>query len=129
MKNFWKGTRLWIFAMIVGFYTTFVLQNLWNWFVAPAFNIGMASYWLVYGINMLLQMLLERNTFTDDDRWKRTLTMQYASVPPEKKEEVDEVLNEENDNVWMKAGTDVFGKIVGNTATLGIGWAVHTFLA
>ena len=129
MTNFWKGARLWIFAMIVGFYTTFVLQNLWNWFVAPALNVGMVSYWQVYGLNMLLQMILERNTFTEEDRWKRALTMQYASVPSDRKEEVDEALNQETDNVWWQAGTEVFTKIIGNTAKLGIGWAVHTFLA
>ena len=26
-------------SLVVGLYTTFVLQNLWNWFAVPAFNV------------------------------------------------------------------------------------------
>jgi len=31
-----KTLLVWGIAFIVGFYTTFVLQSLWNWFAVPA---------------------------------------------------------------------------------------------
>jgi hypothetical protein len=38
------------------------------------------SYWQMYGFNMLLQMVLERNTFVEEDRWNRALMMLYVSL-------------------------------------------------
>lgn len=128
MKTFWKGTRPWIFGLLVGLYTTFVLQNLWNWFVATTLNVSQISYWQMFGFNILLQMLFERNGFAEDARWHRMVTMVYACVPADRKGEVDETLKEETENVWLNAGVEVFGKLIGSTVTLGLGWAVHTFL-
>ena len=86
------------------------------------------SYWQMYGLNMLVFMLFERSAFVDQEHWKRALMMLYACIPYEKKEEIDSELKEENESVWMKIGTEIFGKVVGNTVTLGIGWAIHTFM-
>jgi hypothetical protein len=97
--------------------------------VVGPLNVSSIGYWQMYGINMLFQMFLTPNTVQEDDRWNRALTMLYVCVPPEKVKETDEVLEEQNEKVWVKAGTFVFAKLVGNTIVLGIGWAVHTFLA
>jgi hypothetical protein len=128
MKTFLKAMRLWIFGMVSGLYTAFVLQSLWNWFVAPTLNVTQISYWQMYGFNMLLQMVLARSDFVENDHWNRTATMLHACVKAERREDVDEELRGENESVWSKAGTDVFGKLVGNTVTLLIGFAIHVFL-
>jgi hypothetical protein len=128
VSTFLKTARLWMFGLVVGFYTTFVLENLWNWFVATTLHTNEISYWEMFGFNMLLQMVLEKNSAIDDSRWKVMGVVVYACVPPERKEEVDQAVEEENQNIWLQAGSAVFGKLMGNTATLGIGWAVHTFM-
>src|ERR1700694_2023598 len=84
--------------------------------------------WQMYGFNLLVQMAMERGSFVDEDRWTRALPLLYACIPFEKKEEIDETLKNETDDQWWKAGTEIFTKLIGNTATLGFGWAVHTFL-
>ncbi len=83
----------------------------------------------MYGLHMLMVMVLQRNVYEENDRWKRALVMIYASVRPESKAQVDEELKEMNDSVYMDVGFLIAGMLLTNTLTLGIGWAIHTFLA
>jgi cytochrome c biogenesis protein CcdA len=106
VKTFAKRATLWIFVFAVGLYTTFVLQQLWNWFIVTALHASELSYWEMYGVTMLVFMLLEPNPLGNEERWEQTLTM----------------------GIWTKIGAYGFGKLVGNSAALGIGWVVHTFL-
>jgi hypothetical protein len=113
----------------VGFYTTFVLQCLWNWFVVGPFKVSPIGYWQMYGIHMLIQMVIERNTFEKDDHWRRTFAMLYLCVPSEKQEERwMKWLKTEHEDFWVKTGTAIFGKLAGSTTPLAIGWGIHTFL-
>ena len=128
MKTFLKRAPLGIFGLLVGFYATFVMQTLWNWFVATTFNITQISYWQMYGLSTLVHMIYDRGGFAKEERWNRLVAMVYACVPADKKEQVDETLKEEKDSLWVNAGVEVFTKLVGNTVSLVFGWAVHTFL-
>jgi hypothetical protein len=42
------------------------LQSLWNWFLATTLNVTRISYWPMFGFNMLLQTVLERDTFSKE---------------------------------------------------------------
>lgn len=68
----WKKTGWFsLVAIIVGLYTTFVLQSLWNWFVVTAFNIPSVSYWQMYGLVLLVTLISERSPeIAEEQRWK-----------------------------------------------------------
>ena len=42
---------------IVPFYTAFVVQNLWNWFVASAIHGEDISYWQSFGALLIISIL------------------------------------------------------------------------
>ena len=79
-------------AMIVGLYTTFVVQSLWNWFAVKAFNVPSVSYWEMYGLTMLLSSLLSRGEeeAKDEQRWKMATTILDACVPEDKRNQLPE---------------------------------------
>jgi hypothetical protein len=125
---------LWAFpiGIVVSLYTTLIIQSLWNWFALPAFQVPVLSFWRIYGLVLLIGLIMEwqkgSGKFADEQRWKGVLHALDACIPPEKKEEVLELIEEDNKGIWLRAVMDVFGKIVGNTLTLLIGWGVHEFL-
>jgi len=120
-----KTFRLWLFALAVSFYTTFVLQILWNWFVVGALSVPTISYWQMYGLHMLVGLVIERDKFDEDNRWKRAFLFLSASVPPEKKAEVGEEIESDNENMWLAAGMMVFGRVLASSAALAIGFVIH----
>jgi hypothetical protein len=109
VKNFWRGTRLWIFGLLVGFYTTFVIQSLWNWFAVPAFHVQEASYWLIYGINMLFHLITESYTLPDEQRWKRAFIFLDACVQEPKRDVLKQQIEEELESEWSETGYFIFG--------------------
>ena len=123
-----KVFRLWIFAMVVGLYTTVVLQALWNWFVVPSLTVPEISYWQMFGLIMFLQMLLERDTLADNKRWEHVSQMVYVCVPPERKKEIDDQIETGNETIWFEAGWMVFSRVLSSTATLAVGWMVHVLV-
>jgi|ERR1019366_810742 integrase len=75
---------LWLsgISLVVGFYTTFVLQNLWNWFAVPALHVSNIGYWSMFGLNILIGLLFERGEkYEEDHRWKAAMTVLDACVP------------------------------------------------
>jgi hypothetical protein len=48
-------------ALVVGLYTTLVVQSLWNWFAVKALNAPRVSYWEMYGLKTMLSLLLVSN--------------------------------------------------------------------
>jgi hypothetical protein len=116
------------FSVATGLYTGFVLQNLWNWFLAPALHGAEVSYWQTYGIVLLVKLLFQHDTLQEETRWESAFKMLYAAVPGEQRPEIDRNMKDEAENVWMKVGFDIFGNLIGNTVTLGLGWTVHTVL-
>jgi len=125
-----KTLWLWGVSLIVGFYTTFVLQSLWNWFAVPALHVPSVGYWLMFGLNILIGLIFERvETFDEDQRWKLVMTVLAACVPDGKRADVGETLEQEmKHGMWVNAGGMVVGKVVSNTFALSIGWAIHTAL-
>jgi hypothetical protein len=116
MKRLFSAKGLLAFA--VGFYTTFVLQNLWNWFVVPSINVPDISYWQMYGFNLLVITFIEPDLFH--------MQVLHASLPEEKQRTIEEITGE---RLWTEVvGPLLFYKLLNRTATLATGWAIHVFL-
>jgi hypothetical protein len=64
----------------------------------------------------------------DEQRWKSALMILDACVPPDQRDKVAEEMKTQSKGLWLDIGFTVFGKAVGNTLTLVIGWAVYTFV-
>lgn len=120
-----KTVLLYTVSMGVALYTTFVLTVLWGWFVVPAFHVAPISFWVMYGLTMLIALLRSHADIEADHRHKIVATMLDACVPTEKRGDVMEQLAEFKDQLWYEAGWAVFGQIITNTITLGVGFAVH----
>jgi len=50
-----------ILWLISSLFTTFVLQNLWNWFAIPALHASEISFWVMYGLRIGETKALFRN--------------------------------------------------------------------
>jgi hypothetical protein len=121
-----KKTALFMLTgAIVGMYTTFVIQCLWNWFVSPAFHISEVSFWGMYGLVLLIGLFRENygNNFADEQKWKGIAIMLDACIPEPKKDEVGIQMDQLTQvGIWVDAGFHVFGQIAGNTFTLVLGF-------
>jgi uncharacterized membrane protein YraQ (UPF0718 family) len=117
-------------ALVIGFYTSFVFQNLWNWFLAPALHLDPISYWVMYGVSMLIRaMLSSRQDETIGHLWEQQKQLLELCVPDANRSRFHSVLKEEEENMWALAGAAAFGEFLGSTISLGFGWLIHTFLA
>ena len=125
-----KMAWFWGVGLIVGLYTTFVLQQLWNWFLAPSLHLSEISYWVMYGIQLLFSLLFSSagQEAKEAQSWKLAFLTLDACVPEERREKLAETLKEYESTLWMDVGSRIFGLVVGNTITLAIGWGIHTFL-
>lgn len=112
-----------VFAVLVGFYTAFVLTILWGWFVVPIFSVKELGFWQALGLVWTAQLFL---SYLKDDgpRWKALAATIECCVPEEKKEELSQILRTQSKEMW----TTILEKAAGITFTLGLGWLVHTFL-
>ena len=119
----------WTASMIVSLYTTFVLLNLWNWFITPAFNIPSLSYWQMYGITLFVSLFSESGQdFMHEQRWKVILAGLDVCVLESRREELNETIKNLNEEIWGQLGAKIFGRLVGNTITLILAWVVQSFL-
>lgn len=128
-----KTLLIWGIAFIVGFYTTFVLQSLWNWFAVPALRVPPIGYWLMMGLNTFIFLMRERGEEGEKltaKRWVITMAVLDACVPEEKQAEVQEDIKQytTDDGVWSDVVSLVSRQLAGNTFALGIGWVIHTTL-
>ena len=118
---------LYALSLIVGLYTTFVLTVLWDWFVAPAFHVSEISFWVMYGLMLLIGMLRDNGKdFEAEHRHKAVAVALDACLPEEKRQQVSEELEGLNEEVWWQAGWKVFGQVVANSLTLAIGFFIHS---
>ena len=117
-------------ALFVGLYTTFVAQSFWNWFAVPAFHASTVSFWGMYGIVALFNLLIatDLQTTASDQMWRAAFTMIEACIPPDRIEAVNEAIEAQTDLAWIKLGSAIFGKFAENTLSLVVGWFVHTAL-
>jgi hypothetical protein len=113
---------------LVGLYTTFVLENLWNWFATDALHLPAVSFWVMYGLVLIIGMFSSSGSdFEQEHRFKVLATVLDACVPEEKRELVTEQLDEHQSSMWADVGFKIFGRVLGITWTLVVGWGVHTF--
>ena len=126
---------IWIFggALLVGFYSTFVMQMLWNWFAVPALNVRSLSYWQMYGLSTLISALLahvgKEGEMNAKSNWRFAFAVLDACVPSDRMDAVKERLEEITEEMWGGLITTMLGQVVANTITLTLGWTVYTFLA
>jgi len=124
-----KFTLASVITLLSGLFTTFVMLNLWSWFVAPAFNLHAIFYWQMYGIYLLASYLLAQSkNATDDKRWEIALGLLKNCVPDEKLEYAHDLITKISNDSQHHAYTQKFIEIAGGAVVLGVGWFVHTFL-
>jgi hypothetical protein len=116
-------------GLVLHLYTTFVLMILWNWFVTAAFHVDEISFWLMYGLGLVVQLFQNPGDehFDDERRFNRLTIMIDACVPDSMREYVKDELQEQNSGMWLDIGTTLFGRFVGNTFTLCVAFVVHIF--
>jgi hypothetical protein len=122
-----KTIVLFASSMVVALYTTFVLTLFWAWFVVPAFHVTEISFWVMYGITLLIGLFRQDNDIWDEHKHAILAKMLAACVPSEKMDDLMADLKEHEESIWPKVGWHVFGQFAGNTVTLGIGFVVHVF--
>jgi hypothetical protein len=117
-------------VFVTGFYTAFVLKNLWNWFVAPAVHTGEISYWMMYGIQLIWDLLSLRkwNNPLKQQKWGSLFVVLDGCLPDEKRAQVEEALKGREETLWADFRRKVYGDLIGQTVALVIGWGVHVFL-
>ena len=124
-----KWAILWGTSFLVGLYTTFVMQMLWNWFAVGAFHASEVSYWMMFGLVMLVRTVFWKNDSDDEARYKRLVTIMDACIPEDKRGDVRAEVEMEEKSAPVMLGLMILGQVMNNTLTLGLGWAVHVFLA
>ena len=116
-------------AFAVGFLRTYVLQQLWNWFLVPAISVEPIGYWMMYGINLIIQLLTEDlSEWTNEPRWDFLFLAIDHCIQPHLKEEFSHDLKQLKETQNFKLGMKVGSALFGYAITLAIGWSVHTLL-
>lgn len=117
---------LYAVGMIVGLFTTFVLTVFWEWFVVPAFHVPAVSFWVMYGLTLMISLFQSQgDDFQNEHRHKIVAVMLDACVPADRREEVNEELAGFGERVWFDAGWKILGKVTANTVALCLGFVIH----
>jgi hypothetical protein len=126
--NIKKLLLTFVVGWVVSFYTTFVFQNLWNWFAVEALHAPEIGYWTMFGLLILIRMVTRKDEATEQGRYEKLTKLVVACVPLEKQDEVREEIEEEKKNLHWTLGGAIIGEAIVIAFALGVGWAVHTFL-
>src|SRR5258708_11550020 len=106
-----KKTVLFFAAgLLVHLYTTFVLTICWNWFVTAAFHLSEISFWVMYGLVLVVSLFQnpQDKNFGEDQRWKGALIMIDACVPEDRKQYVKDELEDLTPQLWIEIGSALF---------------------
>jgi hypothetical protein len=126
MSDWKKFGMTWSASTLVGFYSVFVLMQLWNWFAVPLLRVPQASYWLIYGLYLLFGLLTgDVENPADERRWNILFIILNACIPEHKAEDVREETHSEAESIWTDIRVLLFSRIVGTSLTLGLGFVVH----
>ena len=131
MSDWKKFAMTWTASTLVGFYSVFVLMEVWNWFAVPLLHVSEANYWLMYGVTMLFGLMTgagEEENPLHERRWKALFIALEACLPEHKTEEVREEVRLETEGIWTDISTMIFGRVVSRSLTLGLGFVVHLLL-
>jgi hypothetical protein len=115
-------------GMIVGIYTAFVAMCYWDWFIVSTLHVPSIPLLAMVGIIWLIGLLADKSEGDDIHRENLYTVLDYC-IPDDKREIVAEKLKENQDALWVKLVGTVFGKVVGNTLTLVVGFALHFFIS
>jgi hypothetical protein len=116
------------FSFAVGFYTSFVLMMLWDWFVTGAFHVEEIRYWNMVGLVYVVRLLKPSGELMVVEKWGQAMKMLEACIPEEQRAETMGTIKKEamseNAQLWMASVMTA----ASSTLSLMFGWAVHTFL-
>jgi hypothetical protein len=118
----------WAVGSAISLYTAFVLQNLWNWFGVPAFHLSQISFWVMYGLVLIVGIFAEGKQ-AERRQFKVLATMIDFCVPSEKREEADDQIKHFTREAKLDDVLSVGVRLASNSFALVIGWVVHVFLA
>src|ERR1019366_6839163 len=133
MKEFLKYAWEFVFSLMrwvaITFYTTLVLQILWNWFVTTAFHLDEIGYWNMYGLVLLISVVSVRNfEVAQAHQWFVTQMMIEACIPEAVRAETRAAIDKAKMSEKAQSNFTDGLKVVMATFALVVGWAVHTFL-
>src|ERR1700746_3894012 len=98
MSDWKKFAVTWAVSTLVGFYTVFVLLQLWNWFAVPLLRVPEARYWLIYGVFLAFGLLTnDADNPAHERRWNSVLIILNACIAEHKMEDVTEEVRLEKD--------------------------------
>lgn len=124
MKESWFSFAV----LILDFYSTFVLKNLWNWFAVPALGVPVISYWGMYGLVLLIRSISATGPNIEQDRrWKTIFAALDFCLPQDRIDEIKEMIKDQVGEIWTDIGIAMFARLGGTTFALAVGWGVHTF--
>jgi hypothetical protein len=120
------GTSWLAFELVLSLYTVFVLMKLWDWFVAPTFNLSPISFWMMFGLTLVVRIFRSQGSGA---AWKQRIlqkieAMVDACVPDGQREVLKEKFKKIEGPVWLQVMAP-FGSILDETFMLGVGFAVH----
>lgn len=120
---------VWSVGLVVGLYRTFIIESFWNWFVVGTFDARAVSFWGMYALVLLVGIFADRHSqWADEQRWRGALTVLDSCIPEDKREFVHDEIKSQTEGAWLELGINIFSEFVGMTLTLGIGFAIHSFL-
>jgi hypothetical protein len=117
-----------ILLPLIGFvYTGAVLENLWNWFIAPAVHgsdigLGQALGIILAGIMLVTVCTRE---IEKERRWAGTRIVIAACVPEGKLSSVVAALKAQEEKPWIN--TETWERVIAATTIGAMGWVIHTF--
>ncbi len=130
MKIFWKFIASYLVALPVGLYTAFVAECYWNWFAVPALHVSEVGFLPWLGLWWLIGLFRNNDSSVENKRWKILISAVELSVPAEKRDELNEMVELETEGLgqFMDIFGMVFGQLVGNTISLALGFGLHIFI-
>ena len=113
---------------LMSLYTTFVLMNLWNWFAIEALHLPEISFWVMFGLVLMIGMFTATSTNKEQEYSFKALSIAIdACIPEDKRQSVNEELKQNQEGIWVDLFFTVISRVAGATFTLVLGWVVHTF--
>jgi hypothetical protein len=130
MKKTRSRVITWTLAFVIGCYSTFVLQQFWNWFATPILLLQSISFWEAYGLILLISFLFPK---TAHDEHRRNFSHVFSllekfCIPETKQDELREFVQSKKDDFWSEVASLMFEQVFSNTFALGVGWVIHSFL-
>ena len=142
-----EAAAIFLLPLVSGLYTAFVLMNLWDWFVAPSFSLSQISFWMMYGLTLVVYVFRRpdyvrsrQSELRHEQRHKAITVMLNACVPAEQRTEMSNALKEIQEETqahpwkagfsgtsgtWRDSVIGEADRIIQNTFVLGLGFVIH----